>query len=327
MVVARNVNLNRDHSAPAESPPRTGSFPDAGWVLIEFCFLHGNQTSGTCHYPDRCSPDILKSNLANLTRSSSPSGQVWQRSTCASRVFLSTSSPRSFLYCFAPGVHTLELSHDFALDKLRTPSERGAPLRRSVPSMRGEAARFFRWSQFATTRRMKGGEPACAFDLCKRCLHNWCGSSFETTSRLTPFATDCLRSYPQSSADLPCRSSGLRMEVREGSLGKMMQQRDLEIARELHEQLVAAGVPVRQFLLYGSRARGDHSPESDMDVCLVLDSFSPTVEELINRIAWQVGFDAGVVISTIEFTAEELRDSPLRSSPLVKAIRKEGVAV
>ncbi len=107
----------------------------------------------------------------------------------------------------------------------------------------------------------------------------------------------------------------------------MKQQQDLRIARKLHEELLAAGVPVRQLLLYGSRARGDHSPESDMDVCLVLESFSPAVEESINRIAWQVGFDAGVVISTIEFTAAELRDSPLRSSPLVKTIKKEGVAI
>ena len=107
----------------------------------------------------------------------------------------------------------------------------------------------------------------------------------------------------------------------------MMKQQDLDIACKLRGQLLAAGVPLRQMLLYGSRARGDHSEESDMDVCLVLESFSPALEESINRIAWEVGFEAGVVISTIEFTADELRDSPLRSSPLVKAIRKEGVAL
>ena len=46
---------------------------------------------------------------------------------------------QSLQYCFAPGIWTLELSHDFALDKLRTPSERGAPLRRSVPSIKVSA--------------------------------------------------------------------------------------------------------------------------------------------------------------------------------------------
>ena len=47
---------------------------------------------------------------------------------------------------------------------------------------------------------------------------------------------------------------------------------------------------------------------------------------LVSEIAWEAGFDAGVVISTIVFTREEFENGPPSASPLVQAIRLEGIA-
>ena len=46
----------------------------------------------------------------------------------------------------------------------------------------------------------------------------------------------------------------------------MISDGDREVALELKRKLIEAGVPVREIAIFGSRARGDCSPDSDMDV-------------------------------------------------------------
>ncbi len=107
----------------------------------------------------------------------------------------------------------------------------------------------------------------------------------------------------------------------------MLTARDEEIARRLKATLVAAGIPVLDLLVFGSRARGTAGPDSDMDVCLILgDTAAATLSE-VGRIAREVGFEEGVVTTTVEFTRDQIEGSPLRASPFVRAVRSEGVAI
>jgi hypothetical protein len=43
-------------------------------------------------------------------------------------------------------------------------------------------------------------------------------------------------------------------------------------------------------------------------------------------IAWEVGFENDIVISTVTFSREEFENGPCSASPLVRNILKEGVA-
>ena len=43
-------------------------------------------------------------------------------------------------------------------------------------------------------------------------------------------------------------------------------------------------------------------------------------------IAWQIGFDNGIVISTVTFSRDEFEKGPLSESPLVQSILLEGLA-
>lgn len=81
-----------------------------------------------------------------------------------------------------------------------------------------------------------------------------------------------------------------------------------------------------QIWAFGSRVRGTAVSESDLDVCVVLDNCNSLARALVSEIAWEVGFDAEVVISTIVFTREEFENGPPSASPLVQAIRLEGIA-
>jgi len=107
---------------------------------------------------------------------------------------------------------------------------------------------------------------------------------------------------------------------------KIMEQKDYEIAKELKEKLSEI-VPLIDFRVFGSRARGDGDEYSDMDVFLEIESLNKEVKNKIFDIIWKVGFQHYVVISPLIFTRDEIEKSPLKASPIVENIVKEGVRV
>jgi predicted nucleotidyltransferase len=81
------------------------------------------------------------------------------------------------------------------------------------------------------------------------------------------------------------------------------------------------------FSLFGSRAWGDAEEGSDMDVFVEVETLDKNLKERIQDIAWEVGFENCLVIAPLIFTRDELENSPLRSSPIVKAITREGLRI
>jgi len=79
--------------------------------------------------------------------------------------------------------------------------------------------------------------------------------------------------------------------------------------------------------VFGSRARGDHAPNSDFDVCLILSEHTPEIEATIDLVAGEVGFEHNRLITTVEFSRTEISHSALRASPLLANVLAEGVAV
>jgi predicted nucleotidyltransferase len=43
--------------------------------------------------------------------------------------------------------------------------------------------------------------------------------------------------------------------------------------------------------VFGSRARGDAAPDSDLDVFIELDGCDPELRQRISEIGWEVGFE------------------------------------
>ncbi len=91
---------------------------------------------------------------------------------------------------------------------------------------------------------------------------------------------------------------------------------------------VAARLPLNRMILFGSRARGDADPESDMDVLVVLDcQVIWETRALVSECAWEAGFGKGITVTSVAVSREEWEEGPLSSSLLAIAVDEDGVVV
>jgi len=73
-----------------------------------------------------------------------------------------------------------------------------------------------------------------------------------------------------------------------------------------------------EVILFGSQARGEATEESDIDVVVTVSKLNKKTLDLILEVAWEVGFEAGKVISVIPATFEEMER--LSASPFFQAL-------
>ena len=105
-----------------------------------------------------------------------------------------------------------------------------------------------------------------------------------------------------------------------------MDKKNYLIVKELKNRL-SSFLNIIDLRIFGSRARGDHEQLSDMDLFIEVKSLTKEQKERIYDIIWEIGFENLIVISTIICTQEEVEQSPLRSSPILKNIFEEGIQV
>ncbi len=105
-----------------------------------------------------------------------------------------------------------------------------------------------------------------------------------------------------------------------------MLQRDFEIAKSLKDKLSEITALI-DFRVFGSRARGDADEYSDMDIFIEVEYIDKSLKNKISEAVWEVGFEYFTVISPLIFTKNEIENSPLRSSPIVKNIIGEGICI
>jgi predicted nucleotidyltransferase len=113
--------------------------------------------------------------------------------------------------------------------------------------------------------------------------------------------------------------------VRKNSLDHLT-DRERQVAIEFVErvrqrfdgQLVSA-------VLFGSRARGEAEPDSDMDVLVVMSSADPEVRKEIRYLAVEVWLEHGIYLSTRVWSQAHWRKLEELQTLLYQNIRRDGI--
>ncbi len=105
-----------------------------------------------------------------------------------------------------------------------------------------------------------------------------------------------------------------------------MQAKDLKVVEEF-KSLVSQRVKIHEIRVFGSRARGDATEESDLDVLVVVDYLDHEIEKYISDCAWEAGFPEDIIIVPIAISLDTLKNSPIRESVFIKNVYLEGVTV
>lgn len=97
-----------------------------------------------------------------------------------------------------------------------------------------------------------------------------------------------------------------------------------EYRREL--DLRHPGVVVRM-LIYGSKARGDASDDSDLDVLLVVRNGAGRTKRALRELGYSLAVVSDAVPSILAYTQEEWDDRRRRGFPFQAAVERDGVSV
>jgi predicted nucleotidyltransferase len=107
-----------------------------------------------------------------------------------------------------------------------------------------------------------------------------------------------------------------------------LSQRESEALREFSTRIRAAlGANLQELRLFGSKARGDARPDSDIDVLVVVGDDRVRAEDLAVDIAFDVNVASDLYISPRVVTAESLADPVWRTTLFVQTVTREGVAL
>jgi len=84
---------------------------------------------------------------------------------------------------------------------------------------------------------------------------------------------------------------------------------------------------VEEMLIYGSKARGDAGPESDLDVLLIVKDRAARRKRALRRVGYGLAAATDVVPSIMAYTRSEWDERKQYGSPFRRAVERDGLRV
>ena len=99
---------------------------------------------------------------------------------------------------------------------------------------------------------------------------------------------------------------------------------ELEALRKLKDAL-ARDFQLVELRLFGSKARGDSDPESDIDVLIILKDINREIRKRVSVLCCDLSIDHHVVITPILYSLSEFNSGRTRVTPFYRNVEREGV--
>jgi predicted nucleotidyltransferase len=84
---------------------------------------------------------------------------------------------------------------------------------------------------------------------------------------------------------------------------------------------------VEELLIYGSKARGEAGPDSDLDVLLIIKDRAAGRKRALRRLGYRLAAATEVVPSIMAYTIREWEQRKKSGSPFRQAVERDGVRV
>lgn len=96
-----------------------------------------------------------------------------------------------------------------------------------------------------------------------------------------------------------------------------------------YREALAAERPgaVERMVIYGSKARGEAGPESDLDVLLIVKTEAAAWKRKLRRIGYLLAARSDVASSILAYTQDEWESRKRSGSPFRRAVERDGVQV
>ena len=84
---------------------------------------------------------------------------------------------------------------------------------------------------------------------------------------------------------------------------------------------------VVRMLVYGSKARGESHPDSDVDVLLIVRNEAVSLKRPLRDIGYELAATSDAVPSILAYTEDEWRERTSKGYPFQQAVERDGVSV
>jgi predicted nucleotidyltransferase len=102
---------------------------------------------------------------------------------------------------------------------------------------------------------------------------------------------------------------------------------DMAVLREIRNTVITS-YPEAVFYFFGSRARGEGTRQSDLDLLILLEEeITTSVEERIGRLIYDVELSHEVVVNSIILSKYQWNSPLYLHMPFRQAVEREGIAL
>ncbi|HHY32625.1 MAG TPA: nucleotidyltransferase domain-containing protein [Firmicutes bacterium] len=98
-----------------------------------------------------------------------------------------------------------------------------------------------------------------------------------------------------------------------------------DFVKRLRESPLREGI--RDIRLFGSKLRGDDTPDSDIDVLVIVSRLDRGVKEAVIDVAFDVNLRHDVYISPRVIPEHVFRDRIWKLTPFIQTLEREGVSL